>query len=315
MSDERPHPPGSELGWREAYWFELHDPASGLAGVARLDVRPNEGTREAALSFFLPDGGFITARHVAPCTAGDERLEVEGVAFVMVEPERRWRITYDGPGHSLGSVKETDQPDAWRKSRFERLIVELDVQALLPPVASPGGFAQPARLTGEVWVSGDRYELQAFGMRGKSWGVAPLALLARRVALTFGEDRALLVERTVLDEASDEIHGWVLRDGQVTQLREVELSTENEPGSAVLPSSFRLALRDAAGERHEIAADLVHVAPLPGFRGGRDNLLCLGVARARWDGIEGFGFAEYLHRLDAAGKPLEPVLGATAQKL
>jgi hypothetical protein len=305
-SDELPHPPGAELAWCEA---------SGLAGVARLDVRPNEGACEAGLSFFLPDGGFITARHVAPCAAGDGPLEVEGVHFAMLEPERRWRLAYDGPGHSLGSVRDADKPDAWRRSRLERLIVELDVLALQPPAPSRDGFAQPVRSTGEVWVSGDRYELAALGMRGKSWGVAPAPRSASRFSLAFAADRALLVERVVLDDRREDVRGWVLRAGRTTPLRSAEVVAEAEDGSDLLPRAFRLALHDAEGGSHAITGELLHVAPLPGFRGRRDNLLCLGVARARWDDATGFGVAEFLHRLDAAGKPLEPVLRDAGQKL
>src|SRR5690606_32621405 len=65
-ADEEPHAPSTDLAWREAYAFDLHDAASGLAGFTRMTVRPNAGMMDAALSFFLPDGGFITARHVKP---------------------------------------------------------------------------------------------------------------------------------------------------------------------------------------------------------------------------------------------------------
>lgn len=314
VDDEQPHAPSGELAWRESYWFELHDTAEGLAGSARLDVRPNEGTREASLSFLLPDGGFITARHVAPWTAGDASLEVEGVSFALVEPARRWRLTYDGPAHVLGSARDADRPEAWRKSRLERLSVELDVTMPNDPIALADGFVQPARVSGEVWVSGDRYALDALGMRGKAWGAAAVPLAARRVSLSFSPDRAMLIERRTLDDARSELTGFVLHDGTLARVVEVELATETEPGSEILPRAFRLALHDEHGCRHEISADVTSLAPLPGFRGRRENLLCVAVARAQWAGVAGFGFAEYLHRLDANGSPLEPVQGAL-QKL
>jgi len=314
VGDEQPHAPGTELAWCESYWFELHNTAEGLGGSARLDVRPNEGTREASLSFFLPDGGFITARHVAPWTTADPSLEVEGVSFALVEPARRWRLTYDGPAHSLGSARDADRPEAWRKSRLERLSVELDVTTPHDPIALAGGFVQPASVSGEVWVSGDRYALDALGMRGKAWGAAAVPLAARRVSLSFAPDRAMLVERRTLDDARTDLTGFVLHDGALARVVEVELATEAEPGSEILPRSFRLALRDEHGCRHEVGGEVTSLAPLPGFRGRRENLLCVAVARAQWAGVAGFGFAEYLHRLDANGSPLEPVRD-THQKL
>lgn len=312
--DERPHAPGTELAWRESYWFELHDTAEGLAGSARLDVRPNEGTREASLSFFLPDGGLITARHVAPWSAADASLEVEGVSFGLVEPARRWHLAYDGPAHALGSARDADRPEAWRKSRLERLSVELDVTTLREPSALADGFAQPARLTGEVWVSGDRYALDAPGLRGKAWGVAEVPLGVRRVSLSFANGGTVLVEQRTLDDGRRVLSGFVLDDGRHARVLDAELATETEPDSETLPRAFRLALQADDGRRHEITGEVASLAPLPGFRGRRENVLCVAVARAQWAGAAGFGFAEYLHRLDADGRPLAPVQEAL-QKL
>lgn len=313
-SDEQPHAPGAELAWREAYWFALHDAPDGLAGIARLEVRPNEGTREAALSFFLPDGGFITARHVAPYLAGDAPLEVEGVAFAMVEPERRWRLAYDGPGHSLGAARDADKPEAWRKSRLERLTVELGVETSHPPVAADGGFAQPARFAGEVWVSGDRYALDVVGLRGKEWGVATVPRVALRVALAFDGGRALLLERSVLDGGVERVAGWILQAGAISPVSGVTLSAPSEEDAALLPRSLRVALRTDDGA-HDVDVSVLHLAPLPGARGGRDNLLGLAAATASWAGAAGHGVLEILHRLDATGRPLEPVARDAGQKL
>lgn len=308
--DELPHVVGPGLSWSESYWFELYDVPSGLGGVARLDVRPNEGAMDVALSFFLPDGGFITARHVAAQTGNTALLEAEGVRFAMTEPLRRWRVSYDGPGHSLGSVGDAGRREAWLKSRFERLIVELEFTALdaapaLPESAGVAGFDQVGRWTGEVWVSGDRYEIQAHGGRGKTWGLPAVPRLQRRFALDFGDGLALSAVETVLDEGR-RVHGWIMRDGRTTDVRGIELATVTAPGSPI-QKSFQLDLVDTGGRRHQIAGDVQHVAPLPGFRGGRDTLLCLGVATAVYDGKTGHGIAEYLHQLGADGNPLEPV--------
>jgi len=307
--DEGPHAPGAELGWREAYWFTLHDAGSGLAGIVRFDVRPNQGTRDAALSFFvLQDGGFITARHVAPHALGDARLEVEGTSLAMVEPERRWRLDHDGPGHSLAAASDADQPEAWRRSRLERLTVALDVETTTPPVDSDGGFAQPARFTGEVWLSGDRYEIDALGLRGKDWGVPPSSRVAVRVALAFDDGRAMLVERSVLDDGTERSAGWILEGDAVAPVAAVTLAADEGGRDERLPRSLRVVLRTQDGRSHGCDVQALLVAPLPGARGGRDNLLCLAPATASWSGATGRGVIEVLHRLDATGRPLEPVL-------
>ena len=306
-ADELPHAVGSPTSWRESYGFELYDAASGLVGAARIEVRPNEGAMDVDLSFFLEDGGFVTARHVAPQSTNTAQLEVEGVRFSLLEPLRRWRVEYDGPCHSLASVADAAKREAWHKSRLERLIVELEFVAFQPAAAATGadGFAQPGRWTGEIWVSGDRYVVAAPGLREKAWGAVALPRMQRRFALGFGDDRALDVVQTMLDDGP-RLGGWIFRDGRSHAVREAELVTVTEPGS-YHQKAFRLGLVAADGRRHEVAGEVLRVAPLPGLRGGHETMLCEGVTRARYDDRDGFGLAGYLHRLDAAGNPLEPV--------
>ena len=308
-ADEQPHAVGGELDWSEAYAFDFYDEPSGLGGFTRMTVRPNEGAMDVGLSFFLPDGGFITARHVKAQPTNTADLEVEGVRYAVDEPLRRWRVSYDGPAHSLPSARDADQRAAWAKSRLERLIVELDVVAASAP-ASRGGesaFQQTCVVRGEVWVSGDRYALQAPGSRGRSWGADEEAAPRTRRAFSarFADGSALDVVRT-LSEDGDLQRGWILRDGRVGAVGAVSIATTTEPDS-YLQKRFDLTLVDADGGRHEVAGEVLHLAPLPSARNDRPSVLCESVARFTWQGRTGHGFASYLHRLDAGGKPLVPI--------
>ena len=136
--EEQPHPPGEALGWSEAYSFFITLPEERLALLTRMGVRPNEGIMDVGLDVFVADGGLLSARHVRPQSENTPDLEVEGVRFELVEPLDRWRLSYDGPAHSLRSSREADSHDAWHKSRLERLSVELTFTAECPAVA-PGG--------------------------------------------------------------------------------------------------------------------------------------------------------------------------------
>jgi hypothetical protein len=305
-ADELPHAVGPETSWREAYRFELFDAASGLVGSASVDVRPNEGAMDVALTFYLEDGGFVTARHVAATSENTATLEIEDVRFTMLEPLRRWRIAYDGPCHALASIADSAKREAWQKSRLERLIVELEFAALEhPAVPVAGGFVQPGRWTGEVWVSGDRYVVTAPGVRSKAWGAVASPRQQRRFALSFGEDCTVDVVQTLLDDGP-RVAGWIFESGRRDAIDAIELVTETEPGS-YRQKAFRLTLAGRAGGRRDIAGDVVRLASLPGFRGGHETMLCDGVVSARLDGRSGFGVASYLHRLDGSGNPVEPV--------
>jgi hypothetical protein len=326
-SDEQPHAVEGDGQWSESYYFNLYDPKSGLGGFTRIGVRPNEGTMDVGLSFFLPDGGFVHVRHVKPQHTNTSDLEVEGVRYELVKPLERWRLTYDGPSHSLPSARDAGNREAWKKSRLERLIVDLTFDAIHPPAgaggdrpappsgaaaAAAGGvakghFEQAGRWSGTVWVSGDEYAIHAWGNRDKSWGVrnwqAPR--MWRWFSLNFGDDCAMGAVRLLMSDA-DVQRGWIYRDGRNVSVRGLELRTETEPGSCI-QKTLELTLTDAESRRHVIAGELLNVAPLPQSRNGRKTLVCEGLARFRYEGREGYGIAEYLHQIDGDGQPLVPV--------
>ncbi|HZR80164.1 MAG TPA: hypothetical protein VFD92_03625 [Candidatus Binatia bacterium] len=330
--EELPHEPGSDLQWSESYAFRLYDPRASFGGSARLDVRPNEGAMEVELHFFLPDGGFVAARHVKPESRNASRLEVGGVELEALEPGRRWRIAYDGPSHSLASARDAGKPDAWRASRIERLTVDLEFEALHP--AAPGGeasalvlaaptsasdspigrdpagaFEQAGRWSGVVWVSGDEHRIAAHGQRERWWGVldwqAPR--LRRRFGAAFGDDCAILISELRSDGAERQ-GGWIARDGRIVEIRRIAVAAGVDGGptgpgadaAAPLPERFWLRLTDADGRDHEIAGEVIDVAPTPRARNGRVSLLSEAVARFEYDGRSGWGFAEALAPLAGA---------------
>ncbi|MBY0276282.1 hypothetical protein K2Z84_13125 [Candidatus Binatia bacterium] len=293
--DERPHPAASEPSWVESTWLELHDATSQLAGIIRLDDRPNLRTSEVSFSFFLPDAGFVTARHVTP-QAGDrlDVVEIEDARLETVEPLRRWAVKYDGPSHSLPSVAETGSREAWSKSRLERLIVELELAAVRDAVGGRASFAQLVHVSGEVWVSGDRYEIATSALRGRSWGSGAVPRTMTRVSLTFGDERALLARLQKPDGEpgdAEALDGWTLADGVVRPVQAMRVEPADAgPGAT---AGGAIVVTDARGE-HRIRVELPHVAPMPGAHGGRSYELRIGAARAIWDGCEGRGFVEQL---------------------
>jgi predicted secreted hydrolase len=98
-----------------------------------------------------------------------------------------------------------------------------------------GGFPRHAprqgaanQQTGEVRVSGDRYEIRAHGNRDKSWGVrnSQTPRMWRGFSLNFGDDCAMGAVRLQMSDA--EVHrGWIFRDGRNVSVRRIALATEN----------------------------------------------------------------------------------------
>jgi hypothetical protein len=308
--DEGPHAAGAELTWVETTWIEVCDAASGIAGVIRFDARPNQGANEVSLSFFLADDGFVSARHVAPHVVGASGVvAIEDARLETVEPLHRWSVKYDGPSHALASAADTASREAWHKSRLERLIVELDVVATGDAVPGDGSLVQPVRVAGEVWVSGDRYVLDAAGLRGRSWDTGVVPLRASRVALVFDDGSVVFAQARTAAGAADAteiVEGWTSVGGAVRVVRTLRvehadvaaadvpatLRAEHLDGAAAVPA-LSIALQDDRGE-HRIAAEMTAVAPMPGRVGGRSYELRLGVVRARWKERVGAGFVVQL---------------------
>lgn len=317
-ADERPHAPGGHPQWSESASFWLHDEADGLAGSMRVGVRPNEGMVDAGLHFWLPDGGFIAARHVRPESANTERLEAGDARFELVEPLRRWRIFHDGPAHSLKSAREAGDRDAWHRSRVERLIVDLEFVAAHDAIGfaetgdgvpSPReGFEQPGRWTGSVWISGDEYRVNGFGIREKSWGLrdwqAPR--MWRRFSIACADGTAASAVRIARDAGADLQRGWLLRGGTLSALSRVSVATTLEP-DGLLPAESRLVLGGPGLDDLEVTGRIAAVAPMRSSRNRRETLICEGLARFEFAGATGHGIAEYLHQLDAAGAPVVAV--------
>ena len=64
---------------------------------------------------------------------------------------------------------------------------------------------------------------------------------------------------------------------------------------------------DKTGRVHDLRADVLRVAGLPQEHDGRRTIVNEGLARWSYEGRTGYGIAEYLHQLDAEGRPFVPV--------
>src|SRR5207247_2583800 len=64
---------------------------------------------------------------------------------------------------------------------------------------------------------------------------------------------------------------------------------------------------DKRGRVHALRGDVLRVAPVAHAVGGRRTLINEGLARWTYEGRTGYGIAEYLHQLDADGRPVVPI--------
>jgi hypothetical protein len=233
---------------------------------------------------------------------------------------RRWRITCDADAvvRDLASV---------RPPRGTRLALDLTFEALTPAVGTDGQgrsasgvsaetsatvgkghLEQAGRIQGWIAADGRRHDIAlARGNRDKSWGPRRWGgpRMWRWFSINVG-DHLHLGGIRIGTGAGDLHRGWVWRDGEATSIRRWDLRTTLAP-DGVTHRTVEVRAADARGRVHVLEGEVLRVAPVAHEVGGRRTVINEGLARFVCDGGTGYGIAEYLHQLDAEGRPAVPI--------
>ncbi|HZP42247.1 MAG TPA: hypothetical protein VFD84_12175 [Candidatus Binatia bacterium] len=312
------HPVEGDSAWSESYYFNAYDPVADAGFFTRIGIRPNEGTMDVGLSVWLPGTALAVARGVRPQTEmTDSDLAVAGIRYQRIVPMQEWRLTCDAEARVLDLGGGTP-------ARRARLAIDATFRALTPAIGSDGQpragagasaatrqivgkghLEQAGRWSGSIRVDDVVLELtDARGNRDKSWGPRRWGgpRMWRWFSVNVGDDVHFGGIRIGTD-AGDLHRGWVWRDGEATSIRRWDVRTALAP-DGVTHRTTDVAATDARGRVHELHGELLRVAPVPHETGGRRTLLNEGLARWIYEGRTGYGIAEYLHQLDAAGRPV-----------
>jgi hypothetical protein len=315
------HPVEPDTAWSESYYFNAYDPATDSGLFTRIGLRPNEGTMDVGLSVWLPGTDLATVHGVRPQPAmTDSDLAVAGVRYERLRPMQEWRITADAEARVRDLAGR-------RPPRTARVALDLVFHALAPAVGSdgqgrPGAGAsaatrasvgkghleQAGRWSGWIEADGVRHTLgQARGNRDKSWGPRRWGgpTMWRWFSINVGDDVHFGGIR-IGTGAGDLHRGWVWRDGEATSIREWEVRTELA-ADRLTHAVTHVRARDQRGRVHALRADLLRVAPVEYEKDGRRTVINEGLARWTYEGRTGHGIAEYLHQLDADGRPVVPI--------
>jgi len=91
------HPVEGDSAWSESYYFNAYDPGTDSGFFTRVGIRPNEGTMDVGMSFWLPGGELGEYRWVKEQhDMVDSVLEVGAVRYDMLQALQSWRLTMDG---------------------------------------------------------------------------------------------------------------------------------------------------------------------------------------------------------------------------
>ena len=320
------HAVEGDTAWSESYYFNGFDPASDSGLFTRIGIRPNEGAMEVGMSIWLPGGelGEYRARKEQH-TIVDTTLVVGAVTYEMLEPARAWRLTFDG------EVAARPCTPAASSDRDVHVALDLRFDALSPAIGTDGTgragpqspeavaasgtvgkghFEQAGAWSGWMEVEGVRSEWSsALGNRDRSWG--PRRWGGPRMWRWFSVnvDESLHFGGIRLGTDAGDLHrGWVWDGARATSVRRWDVTTELAD-DALTQRVTHLEVHDKEGRCFTLHGDVQRVADI-GTAGG--TLVNEGLARWTYEPPDGparvgFGICEYLHQLDAAGRPVVAV--------
>jgi hypothetical protein len=322
-SDDGMHPNTGEPNFNESAYYNFYDPRVQAGGFVRLGNRPNEGYAEMTACFYLP-GGRVAFWFGRPEIQDNARHDAGGLRFEIVRPFAEHRIEYRGPCLLLADPLEMADPrKAFRN--HPQVPVELELRWLARSAAwggelrtrtgenwtsaahpdpehgfARGHFEQHGKSSGVLRVGDERFDLDAPGLRDRSWGPrswqAPKAY--RWLTMNFGEDLGAVPLLWVAADGGETHGGYVYRQGRQNEaITRVEIDTETR-GEHKLHDRIHVRARTAGGELLEIQGQVLAMVPLRNRRQGRVTRIAEGLTEWHWSGRVGYGLSEYLDQLE-----------------
>jgi len=331
------HPAGDVPAWSESYYFNFVDPKTKLGMFTRMGFRPGDGWADALHAIYLPgsrvaftygrrDIGLDLAAYNNDLTAGD-------LTITLSESHKRWRLNYDGPAQDIADAavllqRKKLRPEGWFNPATMKM--DLDFECITQPhftfsdqanAGAFGHFEQSGKVTGEIQIDGERWQVEGYGVRDKSWGPRDWGANQRKkedskssnsaptfsspanplpfvnwFSMNFGPDSAL--GGSCFPHPSGELKGagWIQRDGKSLGLTDVTIATEYQPNS-ILHKAVHLRGTIEGGEPIDITGEIINMCPTKVPMPGGATFINEGLAEFNWNGTQGFGIAEHWHAI------------------
>lgn len=245
--DEYTHAPEAAGNYNESMYFNAFDTARGIGAWMRLGNRPNEGHAEMSCCVYLPDGraGFMYGR---PTIAHNEAMDAGGLRFEVLEPFKRLRVSYEGELLIMDDPHAMADPGrAFKRYPKRPATIALDYEGISPMhggeiVALDGSrlevdpehsvyrghTEQNMAVRGHITVDGERYPIDGFGYRDKSWGPRHWHSFYwyKWLPVTFDRDFGVLLSvKGQRRGRPNNVSGNVLRNGRYEPVIEGRIAT------------------------------------------------------------------------------------------
>ena len=163
-ADEVFHPPGDDADWNESGWFGFNIPHRNINGFIYYFHDVRTGVSGGGPALWDPSGEevydclFYDWRWHQPPTGrlyfGEFALP-NSLRHQVLEPMRRYRLSYSGLGLEL----------------------DLEWTAIMEPhmlghgtSSTPAHFDQPGKMTGTAVLNGERFDIDCYSLRDRTWG-------------------------------------------------------------------------------------------------------------------------------------------------
>jgi hypothetical protein len=292
-----------------------------------MGFRPNDGWADALHAVYLPEGrvAFTYGRRTdltpeVVATLGPEDPSVGNLTLRRGEAFRRWGIAYSGEAQDMDDptvmfAATRDRPEGWM--RPAQLEMDVVFEAISEPHYAVGGaqghFEQTGRVRGTIALGDERWDVDAYGVRDKSWGPrtwqAPSGSAAKAggaaaveegcflnwFSMNFGADLALGGACGRTADGTFRGKGWIQRDGETLDLTDVTMTTEFDPADPLVHRTVQLRGTDGRGDEIVVDGTVVSICPTKIPRRDGVTFVNEGLARFETEGRTGFGIAEHWH--------------------
>lgn len=273
--------PASAEGFSDALTYAFSDAAGEVCGVARLGLT---AAGASGLALVFRGGEPVAVQADGEGARGEqwEQVSAAGIATETIEPDRRWRVRFDGDvGFDL-EFAATGAP------------IVLPAESAAAEAGGMEGFDHVCRVTGTV--GGARFEGR--GQRGRSWGAPDWEkmLLARTVSAWFDDEHALstvaIRPARAQSHADERVSAFVLAGEEIREVADPRLSTTYDADERQRAAGLELYVGAEDEFALRVAGEVVAGTSLDL---GRLRLDC-AFFRWRMNGMAGVGRYDVLRR-------------------
>jgi len=244
------HPATADPMWREAWYFEVYDPASRVQFHAYQGVFPNAGSGDLTAAFFVEDQRvheIMKVDFTVPAEPMEERLNFGPMKIEMIEPFERWRIRYDAEVSADLLFEALHAPYSWAESH-------LSMENSSDHEQRSQHFDQFGRYTGIVWAAGKAYPVNALGFRDRMWGWGARRHWTSYIVMWagFSEDFVANVSIQNFADGTQGLCGYIYQNGQRSLARHARVELQWHPYRWRTVENAVIHLEDRLGRRLEL---------------------------------------------------------------